>query len=80
MMLSPEYAILSSEAEPGRFPWSPGGQLEPENGAPPAESPPAESPPAGQSAHADARLCRSPQPARQHASHRSREHTQSRQQ
>ena len=36
MMQSPEYAILSSEAEPGRFPWSPGGQLEPENGAPPA--------------------------------------------
>ena len=54
-MLSPEYAILSSEAEPGRFPWSPGGQLEPENGAPPAESPPVESAPvesapAGQSA------------------------------
>ena len=54
-MQSPEYAILSSEAEPGRFPWSPGGQLEPENGAPPAESPPVESAPvesapAGQSA------------------------------
>ena len=49
-MLSPEYAILSSEAEPGRFPWSPGGQLEPENGAPPQESPPAESAPAGQTA------------------------------
>ena len=50
MMQSPEYAILSSEAEPGRFPWSPGGQLEPENSVPPQESAPAESAPAEQTA------------------------------